>query len=170
MTKTLPLLLLVAACGGGSIQADLAMPAPGGVTQTPDMITSTAGIIVDAGDNTAVCERIRVSLYTSATAPSDVTRAPSTAAVATGRGLGKYEDGSYRCQVLVVGIAARDDYWLIVDYPVRSADGKSYYSTGKPSITQPVLRTGFYPVRVADKQTTKLQGSLGAAATPLPGP
>lgn len=162
-------LLLAGACGGGTISAEIAMPGPGGITQTPDTITMTPGIVVDAGDDTSVCERIRVSVYTTATAPSDPSTAPATAPIATGRGLGRYEPDRYRCTVAIVGLPARDDYWLILDYPTRSADGKAYYTTGKPTLTQPTLRTGFYPVKVVDKQTTQLSGSLGAAFAPLPG-
>lgn len=166
------ILLLTAACGGGTIKADLAMPGPGGVTHGTDgSMTMRAGIIVDAGDGSGVCERIRVSVYTSASAPGDVTKAPASAPIASGRGIGTYQADTYRCHALVVNLPPRDDYWLIVDYPVGSAGDppRQYYTTGRPTVTTPTLRTGFYPVRVADKQTTQLVGQLGAAATPVPG-
>lgn len=163
-SSLLSLCLLVSACSGGSINAALTMPRPGGVTTLPDGgMQMSAGIVVDASDGVAVCERIRVRVYTSATRPANPNVAPAQKPVAEGRGVGTYTGEKPTCSALAVNLPPRDDYWLIVEYPGHApADPTiAYYTFGRPSLSlPPSMVTAFYPVKVTDKQVTQLSATL----------
>lgn len=166
--------LLLSACSGGSINAALTLPRPGGVFPQPngDMVMR-AGIVVSTNDGVAVCERIRIRVYTAATRPQNLEKPSADAKpVAEGRAIGTYTEEKPSCSALVVNLPPRDDYWLVLEYPPRSPDGDAYYTFGRPSMSQPPpMVLGFYPVKVVDKQTTQLTATMtgpGYQAPSLP--
>lgn len=149
----LALLLSTAACSGGAISVDVAMPRAGGVSESGGVITMSPGLAVDA-DDTPVCERIEVKVFAGA---------PTAAAapVATGRGLGTYDrtSASPRCSVLIVNLGPRADYHVQLSIPGR------YFTSGRPDLVMPgqpppAHTASLGPVAVADKQTTKLAATI----------
>jgi hypothetical protein len=83
--------------------------------------------------------------------------------VAEGRGIGSYSASDPRCAALIVNLAPRDDYWMVVEYPAHAPGDPDipYYMFGLPSLTAPKpMSSGFYPVKVVDKQTTKLEATF----------
>jgi hypothetical protein len=171
----LSLCLLCSACSGGSINAALTLPRPGGATTLPGGgLEMRAGIVVSTSDGVDVCQRIRVRVFTAAARPPDLEKPPADARpVAEGRGVGTYTAEQPSCSVLVVNLPPRADYWLVLDYPARSPSGEAYYTFGRPSLSQPPpMVLGLYPVKVVDKQTTQLSATMigpGYTAPPPPG-
>jgi hypothetical protein len=168
-------LAATAACTGGHINAELTLPRPGGVTQGSNgSMTMAPGIVVEAKDKSGVCERIRIRVYTAATAPANVNSAPAgVKPIAEGRAIGSYSADSPRCSALAANLAPRDDYWMIVEYPGYSPDdpASTYYTFGKAALqAPPSMTSGFYPVKVVDKQTTKLAATFAPPGTPVISP
>jgi len=162
--------LALAACSGGAILVDLKMPEPGGATTSGDLTTFSTGVVVDAADGTDPCERLQVRLYTSATAPASVTSPPSSAPIASGSSLSHYRE-NHHCQIVILGLPARADYWVIVTYPAKSPAGDPYYATAKPSlVTVPPGVIGFYPIAVVDNQSAKRNGTMNVEIPSIPGP
>lgn len=158
MTKLLSLapLFAVAACSGGAISVDVAMPRPGGQTTSGDVTTISSGIIVESDDGTSVCERIVVKVYAGPAAPT-ATATP----LHTGRGLGTYDPAAAapRCVVLAANLAPRADYYVALEYPSK------YVVTARPVLVMPgesppARTVTLGPIAVTDKQTTKLTASL----------
>lgn len=150
MNQRVIILLLssVAACHGGAIQLEVAMPGPGGVTTSPNgVLTSSEGIAVST-DGKDPCERLKVKVYT----------APPTAASTpryTGGGFGKYDRASSTptCGALAAQIDP-GEYWVRVEYPEEFyARNPSIRLPGDPARSSIAGEVG--PLKVVDKQTTK---------------
>lgn len=173
-SSLLSLCLLLSACSGGSINAALTLPRPGGIVTHPNgNMEMRAGIVVSTADGVAVCERIRIRVYTAATKPANLEQPPADAKpVAEGRAIGTYTEEKPNCSALVVNLPPRDDYWLVLEYPRSPSFSDPYYTFGRPSLTQPPpMVLGFYPVKVVDKQTTQLTATMigpGYQAPTLP--
>jgi len=168
-----PLVAALGGCVGGALNLTVKMPPPGGVEKGSDGTeTWKQGVVVDAKDGSAVCERLRVYITPMATAPSEVGSVPSGKAQYTGRGIGTYDPVKQECTVAAFNITPRDDYWVVVDYPVKSPDNAevSYYFTGKPTLTPPHVTGGLHPVKIVDKQTTSSSLSLVRQDQQLPTP
>lgn len=162
--------LSLAGCGGGMINMTINMPGPGGVTQQGDIMTISAGVIVDARDGTDPCDRLRVYYYRPSSPPAEPGRVPKDMTpLQTGRAIGKYDPQKRQCQL--VAVAPPGDYWVAVDYPLASSTDSnvSYYATGRPSLTAMRVSGGAYPVRVVEKQTAQGTIDLAEGRDPLPG-
>lgn len=154
--------LALAGCGGGGhLHAVVEMPPPGRLSES----NWTPGVVVDAADGSAVCERLRVYITPLASAPSSVSRVPAGTVKYTGRGMGSYDPSERRCVAAAVDLEPGDDYWLVVDYPPSSPDDPSvgWYVTAKPTLAPPTISAGAWPVRIGAKETTELRLSLTAA-------
>jgi len=128
--------------------------------------------VVHAKDDSSVCSRLRVYITPMTTPPSNVGRVPAGAVQYKGRGFGNYDPEKRECLVAAVNLPPRDDYWVMVDYPVRSPDNREvdYYFTGAPTLRTPVVADGLYPVKIIDKEMTNSTLSLSRKDQQLPGP
>lgn len=144
----LSFLTSVAACRGGAIQVDVAMPRAGGVTQSPTgVISSSEGIVVSA-DGTEPCDRLIVKVFTE---PPTATSKPRY----TGGGLGTYDRTSPTptCQALAAQLDP-GQYWVRIEYPEQFYfRNPSIRMPGDTSSSSIFGQVG--PLTVVDKQTTK---------------
>jgi|JI10StandDraft_1071094.scaffolds.fasta_scaffold19971_4 hypothetical protein len=157
MNKLTTLLALtsLAACHGGAIQVDVAMPRAGGVTQSPTgVITSSEGV-QPAVDGVDPCERLRVKVFT---APPTATSTPRY----TGGGLGTYDRTSPTptCKALAAQLDP-GEYWVRIEFPEEFYfRNPSIRMPGDTSSSSIVGQVG--PLKVVDKQTTKAAVTLTA--------
>lgn len=119
------------------------------------------GVIVDAGDGTEVCARLKVYAFRGAK-PRDMAAMPSDMKpYTTGGSLAKFDPKTRRCDVLVANLPPGNDWWLLVDYPVVSpADSKTQYYLLSKSQAGSHVSGGAFPVAVTDKQTTNVDIEL----------
>ena len=148
--------------------ADVTLPVPSYTEKDPysSEIINHPGVVLDAGDQTRVCERLSVYLYRSSTPPANPNaQPPGVQAIHTGKTPSAYDVEKRLCQVLAVDLEAADDWWMVVDYPVKGPGDKAvYYRLGKTQ--KGPVSGGLAAISVVADRPTKIAFEVKPAVDP----